>query len=124
MGQVVTQLHADFSRRVVLHAEELPWQDSPMAGVQRRMFDRIGGEVARATSLVRYTPGSRFSPHVHGGGEVFVLDGSFTESGSSLRRHSWLRLPDQAQAQMLAGSNGARVWIKTGHLHWAVPPAA
>jgi anti-sigma factor ChrR (cupin superfamily) len=226
----VTHLHADFSRRVVLHADELPWQDSPMAGVQRRMLDRIGSEVARATSLVRYAPGSRFSPHVHGGGEefivvegvfedemgtypagsyirnppqskhtpgstpgcvifvklwqfdpadrthvrlnfdkmgavadaarsgvrttplycdaredvrveqwaagarvaidtrggaeVFVLEGGFAEGGSSFRRHSWLRLPDQAQPQMVAGSDGARVWIKTGHLRWAVPPAA
>jgi anti-sigma factor ChrR (cupin superfamily) len=40
-----------------------------MAGVERRMLDRIGNEVARATSIVRYAPGSHFSPHAHGGGE-------------------------------------------------------
>jgi anti-sigma factor ChrR (cupin superfamily) len=49
------------------------------------MLDRIGDEVARATSIVRYAPHSRFSSHIHGGGEEFlVLDGLFQdEHGSS-----------------------------------------
>jgi hypothetical protein len=33
------------------------------------MLDRDGGEVARATSLVRYAPGSGFDTHVHEAGE-------------------------------------------------------
>ena len=60
------EINADFSRRVVVHSARLPWVPSPMAGVERRMLDRIGDEVARATSIVRYAPGSRFSPHTHG----------------------------------------------------------
>jgi hypothetical protein len=32
-----------------------------MAGVERRMLDRVGEEVARATSVVRYAPDSQ--PH-------------------------------------------------------------
>ena len=44
-----------------------------MPGVERMMLDRIGGEVARATSLVRYAPNSTFSPHVHSGGEGTLL---------------------------------------------------
>jgi hypothetical protein len=48
------QLNADFSRRVVVHAGTLDWVASPMTGVHRRMLDRIGDEVARATSIVRY----------------------------------------------------------------------
>ena len=44
------------------------------------MLDRIGDEVARATSIVRYAPHSHFSPHTHGGGEEFlVLDGVFQD---------------------------------------------
>jgi len=66
---VVTGLNHDFSQRVVLHTADTAWLPSPMPGVERRILDRIGGEVARATSIVRYAPGSRFSRHVHGGGE-------------------------------------------------------
>ena len=47
------ELHANFSKRVVVHSDNEPWQASPMPGVDRRMLDRIGGEVARATTIVR-----------------------------------------------------------------------
>lgn len=220
-------LNSDFGVRVAIHAGSLPWVASPMAGVERRMLDRIGDEVARATSIVRYAPGSHFSPHVHTGGEeflvlegvfqdehgdypagtyvrnppqsshrpgteigavilvklwqfdpddrvavridtnraplarldcdgnrgvllyqdaretvrlevwgpgaavaigdhdgleAFVLDGGFDEGGEGFVRHSWLRLPPRRKLRATAGLEGAKVWIKTGHL--AVPPSA
>ena len=52
------RLNADFSERVVLRPEDRDWVASPMAGVDRQMLDRIGEEVARATSIVRYAPES------------------------------------------------------------------
>jgi len=47
------KLNADFTQRAVVHAATLDWTPSPMPGVDRRMLDRIGAEVARATSIVR-----------------------------------------------------------------------
>ena len=74
------ELNADFSKRVAIHSEQVEWLASPMPGVDRRMLDRIGGEVARATSIVRYVPNSKFSAHTHTGGEEFiVLDGVFQD---------------------------------------------
>ena len=71
-------VNTDFSQRVVIHSKHLPWIKSPMPGVDRRALDRVGGEVARATSIVRYAAGSKFSGHVHSGGEEFiVLEGVF-----------------------------------------------
>ena len=64
-------LNADFSRRTVVHAGGLDWVASPMPRVHRRMLDRIGDEVARATSIVRYAPASHFSPHVHDAAKSF-----------------------------------------------------
>ena len=86
------ELNADFSRRVAVHAARLPWVPSPMAGVERRMLDRIGDEVARATSIVRYAPGSHFSPHAHGGGEeFFVLEGVFQDEHGEFPAGSYVR---------------------------------
>ena len=62
------QINANFSERAVVRPGDLDWVPSPMAGVERQMLDRIGGEVARATSIVRYAAKSDFSPHEHGGG--------------------------------------------------------
>jgi hypothetical protein len=88
------ELNADFSRRAVVHAARLPWVPSPIAGVERRMLDRIGDEVARATSIVRYAPGSHFSPHTHGGGEEFlVLDGVFQDEHGDFPAGSYIRNP-------------------------------
>ena len=74
------ELNADFTKRAVMHGATLPWQASPIIGVERRMLDRVGNEVARATTIVRYAPHSQFSPHTHGGGEEFlVLAGVFQD---------------------------------------------
>ncbi len=220
------ELNADFKERVVVHSDQLDWLASPMPGVDRRMLDRIGGEVARATTIVRYAPDSKFSAHTHTGGEEFivldgvfqdehgdfpegtyvrnppttshtpgsdlgctifvklwqfdmddrtqfrknmadelaaskngvataelhrddrevvtyhhldvdavltkgeaggiemlVISGSVTESGDTLSKGAWLRLPEGQQLKATAGEDGAKIWIKTGHLIHAQPPA-
>ncbi len=220
------ELNADFSQRVVVHSDQLEWNASPMPGVDRRMLDRIGGEVARATTIVRYAPDSKFSAHTHTGGEEFivldgvfqdehgdfpegtyvrnppttshtpgsepgctifvklwqfdmedrnqfrksmaeellppvngvataelhrdaretvtysqldagarltnaddggiemlVINGSVTESGETLGKGAWLRLPEGQHMSFVAGPSGAKVWVKTGHLPHAKAPA-
>src|SRR5512143_2970536 len=78
--ETAMRVNADFSERVVVATDALPWIPSPQPGVDRRMLDRIGDEVARATSLVRYAPASVFEPHLHALGEEFlVLDGIFSD---------------------------------------------
>ena len=70
-------LNADRTQRCIVHSPSLDWVDSPASGVSRRMLERDGGEVARATSIVRYASGSAFASHTHGGGEeILVLEGT------------------------------------------------
>jgi len=219
------ELNADFSERALVHSDQIDWQPSPMKGVDRRMLDRIGGEVARATSIVRYAPGSHFSAHTHTGGEEFivldgvfqdehgdfpagtyvrnpptsshtpgsepgctifvklwqfdlddrtqfrkdmeaqlaepkdgvasgllhederervtyhrldpgavlsvadsggiealVIDGALAADGERLHKGSWLRLPEGVALTATASEDGAKVWMKTGHLPYARPP--
>lgn len=219
------ELNADFSQRAIVHSEQEPWQASPMKGVDRRMLDRIGDEVARATTIVRYAPGSTFSAHTHSGGEefivlegifqdehgdypagtyvrnppttshtpgseqgctifvklwqfdmedrnqfrkdmaaelivrengvsvaelhrderetvtyrriapktafeieapggleLFVLEGCLTDGIDTLVKGSWLRLPDGQGLSALSGSDGAAIWVKTGHLRYVGAP--
>lgn len=220
-------LNADFDSPVIVHSDQLEWQASPMKGVDRRMLDRIGGEVARATTIVRYAPGSAFSAHTHTGGEEFivlegvfqdehgdfpagtyvrnppttshtpssaegctifvklwqfdmedrtqfrktmaeelaapvdgvatailhkddrevvsyshidaeatltsqaqggievlVIDGSITTGDDTLRKNDWLRLPEGETLSAAGGPEGAKLWIKTGHLPFAKAPQA
>jgi hypothetical protein len=58
------------------------------------MVDRIGDEVARATSIVRYAPHSRFAAHTHGGGEEFlVLEGVFQDEHGDYPAGTYVRNP-------------------------------
>lgn len=215
-------VNGDFSKRVALQSDTISWEDSPMAGVERRRLDRVGANDERVTTIVRYAPGSHFSPHTHdtgeefivldgifeddyghwptgsyvrnpptsrhqpgsedgciimvklgqfdlsdrtfvhidtnkidsvpdrnrkgvrvtplfkdqfenvkieyweagseveidtsGGAELFILDGSFEESGEQLNKHAWLRLPEGYSTTFHSGPEGTKVWIKTGHL--------
>jgi hypothetical protein len=87
-------LNADFGARAAVHAARLDWTPSPISGVDRRMLDRIGDEVARATSIVRYAPHSRFAPHTHGGGEEFlVLNGVFQDEHGDYPAGTYVRNP-------------------------------
>lgn len=205
------RINADFTKRVAVHFDETEWVQSPAAGVERKMLDRIGEEVARATTIVRFAPGSAFAAHTHDGGEeylvldgvfqdelgdfptgmyvrnpptsshtpatepgatilvklhqfdpndrtevrqpiagegrvdlhrdaveevrverwaagetvqidanggleVFVLSGSYAESGETFAKWDWLRVPPSGAFHALAGPDGAEVWVKTGHL--------
>jgi anti-sigma factor ChrR (cupin superfamily) len=48
------------------------------------LLERDGGEVARATSIVRYDPGARFDSHLHElGEEILVLDGTLSDEFGS-----------------------------------------
>lgn len=88
------ELNADFTKRAVVHGAAMAWQASPMPGVERRMLDRIGDEVARATTIVRYAPNSQFSPHTHGGGEEFlVLEGVFQDERGDYPVGTYVRNP-------------------------------
>lgn len=87
-------LNADFTQDVIVRPEENKWVASPMPGVERMMLDRIGDEVARATSIVRYAPESSFSAHTHGGGEEFiVLGGVFEDEHGAVPKGAYIRNP-------------------------------
>lgn len=91
---MVLRIRADFAVTEWVAPDEHRWVASPEAGVDRVMLDRIGDEVAIATSIVRYRPGSRFAAHVHERGEEFlVLDGVFADEHGAYPAGTYVRNP-------------------------------
>jgi anti-sigma factor ChrR (cupin superfamily) len=87
-------INSNFAERLVLNGAQLAWQASPVPGVERQMLDRVGDELARATSFVRYAPNTAFTPHAHDGGEeILVLDGCFADEAGEYPAGSYLRNP-------------------------------
>lgn len=107
------RLNADFSHFASVTPDQYHWVDSPSAGVERMMLDRIGDEVARATSLVRYAPNSQFNRHTHGGGEeILVLEGVFADEHGRYPAGSYLRNPIGTGHTPQIGEEGALILVK------------
>jgi anti-sigma factor ChrR (cupin superfamily) len=111
------QINTDFTRRAVVDSDRLPWIASPLPGVERRMLERDGDEVARATSLVRYAPGSRFSAHLHAGGEEFlVLDGTFSDDDGNYPAGTYVRNPVGSR-HTPHSDTGTTILVKLSWMH-------
>ncbi len=110
---MTTRIHADFDKRIVVKPDDYVWVDSPSTGVQRMMLDRIGDEVARATSIVRFAPNSEFSSHQHPGGEEFlVLDGVFSDEHQDYTQGYYVRNPIGTSHTPKIGKDGATIFVK------------
>lgn len=107
------RLRDDFTQRQVVRPGDQAWAPSPTPGVERWMLDRIGGEVARATSIVRYAPNSSFPAHVHGGGEEFlVLEGLFLDAHGAYPAGTYVRNPIGSAHAPASGPEGALLFVK------------
>ena len=106
-------LNADFSQRVVIRPGDYRWTASPATGVERMMLDRIGDEVARATTIVRFAPNSRFDAHTHGGGEEYlVLEGVFSDEHGDYPAGTYVRNPIGTRHRPHIGPEGATIFVK------------
>jgi anti-sigma factor ChrR (cupin superfamily) len=106
------KINADLGQRAVVYSEEVPWVASPLPGVDRRMLERDGEEVARATSVVRYAPHSSFDARVHGGGEEFlVLEGVFSDEHGDFGPGMYVRNPPGSRHTPRSGP-GCTILVK------------
>ena len=109
-------INADFSLRAEVPADQRDWVASPQAGVERVMLDRVGGEIARATSIVRYAPDSRFPRHPHPGGEeILVLSGTFSEGDRHYPAGWYMRNPPGTSHAPFS-REGAVIFVKLGQM--------
>lgn len=110
-------INSDFSCRAALAGDEYQWVASPQSGVERVMLDRLGGEKARATSIVRYAPSAGYPEHPHPGGEeILVLSGTFSEGQDHYPAGWYLRNPPGSSHQP-STLEGATIFVKL----WQMP---
>ena len=110
------QMHADDNQviRIDTHAPQA-WQCSDGRAICPLFTSR-----AEQVSLQRIAAGTAlFSTATHGA-ELFIITGSLLVDGELLPQGTWLRLPHGEQADVVAGSTGATVYLKTGHLPAAI----
>lgn len=110
------KLNTDVSLRCVVDSTALPWMDSPSPWVKRRFLERDGGEVARATSVVRYEPGARFDAHHHDlGEEILVLEGTLSDESGTYAAGTYLKNPP-GSAHAPFSQDGCTLLVKLRYL--------
>lgn len=106
------RINDDLNRPVTIQAGALDWVPSPAPGVDRKMLYRVGDEVARATSIVRYAPGSAFPAHAHTGGEeILVLDGTFQDEHGDYPAGCYFRNPP-GTTHSPAAAQGCTIFVR------------
>ncbi len=113
MAQTVPdRVNADFARPTALAVDEVAWIPSPQAGVDRKPLDRVGAEVARATSIVRYGAGISFPEHTHELGEEFlVLEGVFSDESDDFGPGTYVRNPPGSR-HTPSSTGGCEIFVK------------
>ncbi len=110
-------LNTDYNQRVVIDTAQLPWQPSPLPGVYRRMLERQGDEVARATSIVRYEAEASFDSHRHALGEEFlVLEGEFCDQWGRYPAGTYVRNPPGSHHQPYTDT-GCTIFVKLRYMN-------
>ena len=105
-------INADHSQRALVDPAQLPWMDSPLPGVARRMLERNGAEAARVTSIVRYQPGAGFDAHTHPQGEeILVLEGIFENEYGVYPAGTYLKNPPGSSHHSFSRS-GCTLFVK------------
>ena len=66
--------------------------------------------------LQRLAPGQTVFADSANSAELLVLDGSVVMADQTYERGSWIRLPESASPDIAATTQGATVYLKTGHL--------
>ncbi len=109
----VVSLRTDLSRLEVVHTDEMQWEPSPSAGVERKRLSLAGpAEAGRVTSVVRYAPGSRFSGHPHPDGEeILVLSGVFSDERGDHPAGTFLLNP-QGYSHAPRSEPGCELFVK------------
>lgn len=109
-------INSVYSEKVVINHNDLRWLPSSESGVERRMLERIGGEIAKATSIVRYHPGASFRRHFHElGEELFILDGTFSDETGDYSAGTYIMNPPGSSHEPHS-KTGCTLFVKLRHL--------
>ncbi len=90
------KLNADLTRRASCNIHDIEWENSPANGVQRLRLERDESHppVERVTTVVRFAANSSFNRHVHHGGEeLLVLEGVFSDQHADYPAGYYVRNP-------------------------------
>jgi anti-sigma factor ChrR (cupin superfamily) len=100
--------------RVVINTTTATWYPGSVPGLTVLPLHQYQTESA---ALVRWAPNTEFNAHRHWGGEeILVLEGVFNDEHGRYPQGTWIRSPHLSEHTPYTRSEGALIYVKTGHL--------
>jgi anti-sigma factor ChrR (cupin superfamily) len=100
--------------RVVINTITATWYPGSVPGLTVLPLHQYQTESA---ALVRWAPNTEFNAHRHWGGEeILVLEGVFNDEHGRYPEGTWIRSPHLSEHTPYTRSEGALIYVKTGHL--------
>ena len=104
----------DDTKELALKQSDQPWRQGMVNGLSVMPLHQHGTE---SIAFVKWEPNTQFNPHVHPGGEeIIVLQGTFHDEFGSYPTGTWLRNKPYSNHTPHTESDGALIYVKTGHL--------
>ena len=108
------QFAADDHTKLVIDTNNRSWLPGLVPGLSVLPLHEHNGV---NTALVRWAANTQFNRHTHPGGEeILVLDGVFRDEFAEYPTGSWLRSPRYSSHTPFTTTEGALIYVKTGHL--------
>ncbi|CAD7923683.1 unnamed protein product [Amoebophrya sp. A120] len=113
------QLNTEKTKTVLVRTSDQEWLTTSLSsGVARRLIERKGGDIARATTVVKFGPDQTFPPHTHTGGEEFiVLDGHWRDKYGVFPKYTYIRNFIGSEHAPFIGSDGCKIMVKLCQMH-------
>jgi anti-sigma factor ChrR (cupin superfamily) len=100
--------------QVVINTITATWYPGSVPGLTVLPLHQYQTESA---ALVRWAPNTEFNAHRHWGGEeILVLEGVFNDEHGRYPEGTWIRSPHLSEHTPYTRSEGALIYVKTGHL--------
>ena len=107
------QFDQEDQAEIVMDTAGADWLPGLVDGLSVLPLHQYGTE---NVALVRWAPGTVFTPHIHPGGEeILVLKGTFSDEFGDYPEGSWLRSPPGSRHAPFS-RDGCIIYVKTGHL--------
>ena len=102
------------NKQVIINTNNEPWLPGLVQGLKVMPLHNYEYE---STALVKWDSNTEFSFHQHHGGEeIFVLKGTFYDEFGKYPEQTWIRSPHMSKHKPFTLSDGALIFVKTGHL--------
>lgn len=108
-----TQFNADPDAVVVLHTNDMAWEETDHQGVTQKLLERvIDDEKGRETAIVRFGPGTTLPTEETAQRiDMFVLEGTYADESGEYGPRTFIRVPAGSR-HTPSSKDGCTLYIK------------